>query len=149
MTFPSGLPSGYRLLLFLFAVLITAGCGGNSSERGEAMILVSGDIVFEEGGPPYDGATVYVRLEDVSRADAASTVVAEQTIRDIASSDRPIPFRLTGEPLDERASYIVSAHVDVDGDGTLSPGDYLTMESYPVTAQGDRQHITIRVRRLK
>jgi uncharacterized lipoprotein YbaY len=149
MSRSSGRSSAYGLVLLLLAVLVTAGCGGDGADTEDKMVLASGEIVFDEGEAPFEGATVYVRLEDVSRADAASTVVAEQTLRGIASSQGPVLFRLTGEPLDPQASYTVSAHVDVDGDGMVSAGDYLTMESYPVSAQSVGEELTVRVRRIQ
>ena len=152
MTFLSGfdLTGRYKLLLLLFVIVsaTSGGCGREDSDMSNEGILVSGEIIFEDGGPSFDGATVYVRLEDVSRVDAASIVVAEQIISKVTAADVPIHFRLTGEPLAERAAYIVTVHVDVDGSGVLSPGDYLTMESYPVTIQSEPQYIFIRVHPL-
>lgn len=109
------------------------------------MILVYGNVILAEGGPPFDDATIYVRLEDVSRVDSASTVVAEQVIHHVTASSVPIPFSLSGELPDQQALYNVSVHVDVNNDGTLSKGDYLSMESYPVITLGYPRQITIRV----
>ena len=39
----------------------------------------------------------------------------------------------------------VWAHVDVDGDGSVSIGDFITMQSYPIPAEGEGP-LTVRVR---
>jgi uncharacterized lipoprotein YbaY len=114
--------------------------------------LVSGEIVFGEGAEAFSGATASVRLEDVSRADAPSHVVAEQVIRQV--NYRPgqagrLAFELRVNNPNERARYTVSAHLDVDGDGQVSRGDYITMESYPVLTQGYPRRLSVRLRKVK
>jgi len=114
--------------------------------------LVSGEIVFGEGNEAFSGATAYVRLEDVSRADAPSDVVAEQVIRQVKyqpGQTGRLAFDLRGSTHHEHARYIVSAHVDVDGDGQVSRGDYVTMQSYPVLTQGYPRLVSVQLRKVK
>ncbi len=113
--------------------------------------VVEGEIRFPEGSPPFLGATVRVSLLDVTRADAPSRPVAEQTIRDFShqgGAGGGVRFALRGERLDVRTRYEVRVHVDVDGDGKVSRGDYITTESYPVLTFGHPDRVTIRVRRV-
>jgi uncharacterized lipoprotein YbaY len=113
--------------------------------------LLCGEVIFE-GTRPFTDATVYVRLEDVSRLDAPSTVIAEQMIRHVshpAGSQQRLAFSLYGQLPDDQASYIVQVHVDVDGDGRVSSGDYRSMESYPVLTHGYPNQVTVRVREVK
>jgi putative lipoprotein len=58
------------------------------------------------------GSTATVVLEDISRADAAATVVAEQVI-EIDDQQVPIPFELSADrsELDDRFSYSVRANL--------------------------------------
>lgn len=114
--------------------------------------LVSGSILFDEDARAFSGATVYVHLEDVSYADASSKVVAEQVMRDVsrrARSTEQLEFKIYGRLTDERASYSVRVHVDVDGDGEVSLHDYITMQSYPVLTQGHSRNLSVRVREVK
>ena len=114
--------------------------------------LVHGEVVFDETGRSFSGATVYVRLEDVSRADAPARIVAEQILHDIAhtaGTATQLQFALEGAVPDERARYAVRVHVDVDGDGQVSRGDFLSMESYPVLTYGDPNNVTVRVQELR
>jgi uncharacterized lipoprotein YbaY len=113
---------------------------------------VSGEFRFGEGSQAFSGATAYVRLQDVSRADAPAHIVAEQVIRDISyQPDRPgsVAFQLDGISPDERSRYEVSVHLDVDGDGQVSRGDYINVESYPVLTQGYPRVVNISLRKIK
>lgn len=113
--------------------------------------LVSGEVVFGESSEAFSGATAYVRLEDVSRADAPSHVVAEQVIRQVdyqPGQTVRLAFELHGPIPHEQFRYIVSVHVDVDGDGQLSRGDYITMESYPVLTQGYPRRVSVRLKKV-
>jgi uncharacterized lipoprotein YbaY len=98
--------------------------------------LVSGEIIFTSDAHGFRDATVYVRLEEVSRTDAAARIVAEQVLRGVAyEQGRPLPFEIRGGA-PGGASYRVRVHVDIDGDGQVSSGDYISVESYPVTLSG-------------
>jgi uncharacterized lipoprotein YbaY len=135
------------LMVFLLAgTIILSGCSAGEQTEMDDEVLVSGDITIVDSQSSFAGATVYVRLEDISQADAASTVVAEQVLRDISDTDLPLQFSLTGELFDEQANYIVTVHVDVDDNGALNTGDFITMESYPVLTHGAPKQISVQVR---
>jgi uncharacterized lipoprotein YbaY len=113
--------------------------------------LVKGEITFEEAAPPFAGATMYVRLENVIAADIASEAVADYVKRNVAfdpktSSD--LSFAIAGNPPDPRANYAVRVHIDVDGDGKVSEGDFISMQSYPVLTLGHRREVSILVRQV-
>jgi uncharacterized lipoprotein YbaY len=113
--------------------------------------LVSGEILLGSDVRSFSGATVYVRLEDVSHADAAATLVAEQVLRGVSHRARRaerLAFQLPGKSPGGQASYSLRVHVDVDGDGQISPGDYITMESYPVLTHGYPSSVSVRVHRV-
>lgn len=90
---------------------------------------------------------MHVRLEDVSRVDAAAILVAEQVIRGVqAGGDvRQVGFAIHGDALEPRAHYVVRVHVDVDNDGTVSVGDYVSTASHPVTSNIFPETMTIPV----
>lgn len=113
--------------------------------------IVEGDILFEDVSSSFSGATVYIRIEDVSIADAASKVVVEKSIHNVACAvggQCSIPFSIRYSDLDERAMYTLSVHVDVDGSGVITPGDYITMESYPLSSSQAHVKINIKVRQV-
>ncbi len=112
--------------------------------------LVEGEIKFEEA-PPFSGATMYVRLEDVSVADAPARVVAEDTRRGVSFDPRAgesLKFAIEGAEPDPKASYSVRAHIDIDGDGQVSRGDFISMQSYPVLTFGYPRQVSVLVRRV-
>jgi uncharacterized lipoprotein YbaY len=113
--------------------------------------LVSGEIVFGTGEEAFSEATATVRLEDTSRADAPSRLVAGQVIRHVAyrpGQEVRLPFALYGPAPDERVRYTVSAHLDVAGNGRLSRGDYINVQSYPVLTFGHPREVTVHLRKI-
>ena len=116
------------------------------------MQLVKGKITFEEETPPFTNATIYVRLEDITDADTASKVVANYVQRDVAFDPRTtseLLFSLAGDPPDPQANYAVRVHIDIDGDGKVSRGDLISMESYPVITFGHPSEVSVVVRQVK
>ena len=112
-------------------------------------MIVDGEIRLPDDAGAFRDATVRVTLADVTRADAPSRAVAEETIRNVShggGSGGVVPFRLRLESPDARTRYAVRAHVDMDGDGRVSRGDYISMESYPVLTFDSPSRVTIRVR---
>ena len=108
--------------------------------------LVTGEILLPAGVVLPTRAVAYVRLLDTSLADAPSITVAEQIIKDVAAQNakgRSIKFALYGELRDARASYTVSVHIDVDLDGLVSVGDYISMQSYPVISFGYPDYVAV------
>lgn len=118
----------------------------------DSVLLIKGEILFEEEAKSFSGATVYVRLEDVSLADAPSKIVTEQVIYDVsyqAGSNTKLEIRLYGQIPDKRKSYAVSVHVDLNGNGQVDRGDYISMESYPVLTFGYPNQVSVGVREVK
>ncbi|WP_458209769.1 YbaY family lipoprotein [Haladaptatus sp. NG-SE-30] len=114
--------------------------------------LVSGKIIFEPVTPHLAGATIHIRLEDVSIADKASETISEQTLSDVTDDmieQDGIPFELYGQLPDDKARYIVSVHVDSNDNGEVSQGDFITTESYPVLTFGNPDSLTVRVQRIE
>ena len=105
------------------------------TEASETMTL-TGQLTYRERIALLPGSTATVRLEDVSRADAPSTVVASRTIA-LDGRQVPIPFELEVDDglLSERARYSLRATID-GPDGSLA---FTTDTAMPVTkGAGDR-----------
>lgn len=92
-------------------------------------------------------ATAYVRVEDVGRVDALSIPFAEVRV-EVPAGAHGFPFALDVGEHDPRGAYALSVHVDVDGDGEAGVGDYVTMQRYPVLADGTTESMTIEARRI-
>lgn len=80
-------------------------------------------------------ALTIVEVLDVTLADAPSIRKGKTTVA--ATGGAPIAYHVTVlAKIDPKHSYSVRAHVDVDGDGKVSKGDYVTTQSYPVLTHG-------------
>jgi putative lipoprotein len=111
--------------------------------------LARGSVTIDADPSGLREAKVYVRLEDTSRADASSRIVAEQTLSGAdLGAGTPLQFELRGALPDRVSQCNLRVHVDVDGDGQVSPGDYVSTESYPVTRSTAQQVLQVRVRRV-
>ena len=124
---------------------------------------VSGEIVFEDDEfckslRHHQNCKIVVQLEDVTAADTSSKMITRQTIERLdfphhGSSNRnkpfTIPFELFFEIRDKQRRYAISVDADMDGDGKVSSGDYINMQSYPVITQGYPTHISVKVGRIE
>ena len=95
---------------------------------------ISGTIEFHDVRQPAGDVTVYVRVEEASRADAPAAVVAQVMLRgiEVAAAALPLRFELHDIQTVPSGRYVVRAHADVDGDGRITRGDYISTQSYPV-----------------
>ena len=100
---------------------------------------------------PSPGATIHVRLEDVSYIDAPARLVAETVLPEArAGCQAPsqLAFTIDAPTLNPRARYVVRVHVDVDADGQISLGDYISTMSYRVEAGQETTTLLIPVKRV-
>ena len=57
----------------------------SSEERTTTTQLVKGEISFDKkNAKSFSGATIYVRLEDVTMQDAASKLISQQVIKNVS-----------------------------------------------------------------
>ncbi len=115
-------------------------------------VLVTGEILLSKDLDSFSEAKVNIYLEDVSYLDAPSIIVVQQVIPDIyheIGTDNRVKFALKSENLNKRASYSIRVHISLHGDEQIHPGDYTTMESYPVLTFGYPNHILVRVQKVK
>lgn len=109
---------------------------------------VRAEIVLPRDAPR-GAAQVVVRVEDVSRADAPSTVLAEQCLRFVALPEGgvlEVEVDVPGELVDPRRTYAVSVHVDVSGSGEVERGDLVSTQSHPVLTRGAGRAVRVPVR---
>lgn len=113
--------------------------------------IIRGEIELPPDAPTFKPAHVLVELEDISRADAPSQVVARlRLVTGVLHGGDLIPFALEvlDSALDERNLYSVRVHVDMSGSGEVEHGDYITMQSYPVLTRGYADTVRVAVRRV-
>ncbi|WP_440953657.1 YbaY family lipoprotein [Methanococcoides sp. FTZ1] len=109
---------------------------------------VQGMIIFDEPVESFSNATIYLKVEDVSLQDVASVVMSEDTIEGVsmdADNIQPVPYMIYHPDLQERMTYSLSVHVDVDGDGSLSSGDYYSTWHNPVPTDPGMHELDVHV----
>jgi uncharacterized lipoprotein YbaY len=107
----------------------------------QALAMVSGTVTYPQRIALPPDATLVVKLEDISRADAPATIIAEQTIV-TAGQQVPIPFSLTYDPklINPRYQYAVRAQIFY-GDELR----WISTTVHPVITQGHPTAVEIRV----
>lgn len=119
------------------------------------MTLVSGQVAFHGDLPNATTALLTVKLEDVSLAGMASTVVAKHQQDIDLRQTNAVTFDLSpnadSPEINPQSRYTVTAHVSLhpnDEPEDIRQGDFLTMQSYPVLTQGNPSVVTVEVKRL-
>jgi hypothetical protein len=112
--------------------------------------VVTGQIWFDNATAAFSGATLRIRLEEVSRADAPAQEVGCLEVPDYAYSpgDPPFSWTLGVGLLDPGKRYEVRVHLDRDSSGEYSAGDQITTQSYPVLTQGYPSTVNIQLHRI-
>lgn len=106
---------------------------GSSVVDGGVRATLTGTVMYVQRIALPPSSVVRVRLEDVSRADAPSETLAEQTIP-TEGRQVPIPFALEYDPsqIESERRYVVRAEIR-DGEGALR---WTTDTAFPVLTQG-------------
>jgi hypothetical protein len=92
------------------------------------------------------GSPITVEIRDTSLADApAITLLQLRSTVPSSNTTMAVPVRLELTAVPNGTT--VWAHVDTDRDGRVSPGDFVTVESYPVTSE-PTQKLTIWVKKV-
>ncbi len=112
---------------------------------------VRGEIILPSANLPAEIADLIVQVEDVSRADAPSVVIAEQRQSGVSLRGGAVVsfvVEVLAELVDEHHDYSVRVHIDVSGSGEVNVGDLVSTQSYPVLTRGHGNEARIYVRRV-
>lgn len=101
------------------------------SRRGNK--LIEGEIGFKGVQSRISGATIYVRLEDISIQDDAAKTLVEQVFRDVSVDPSSLPsytYLIEHRELEPKDSYRIRVHLDSDNSGDITAGDFASTASY-------------------
>ena len=107
----------------------SSGSASSSATSRGATASVEGRLTFTGSAAP-SSLSAKIRVLDVTFADAPSIEVASTSVT--LTGPGPHAFTVPMPVVRADVRYAVQAHVDVDGDGNVSKGDFITMESFPV-----------------
>lgn len=127
---------------------------GRGRPEGAIHVRIEGEVHGTDVSRRTTTATAHVRLQDVSRADAVATTLAEVRLDDVrlvGDSPLRLPFVLEVDDaqLDPRASYAVTVHVDMSGSGEVSVGDYVTVQNVPAPVHESREPLHVPVQAVR
>ena len=120
--------------------LALAACATTPSGSADELLTVTGEATYRQRIALPQDAVITVRIEDVSRADAAATVLGEQTY---ATNGRsvPLPFEVNVYRSGLEDAVRTNARVTiVDGEGRLI---WTTDTNHPVTATAGQDDIDL------
>jgi hypothetical protein len=106
------------------------------------MFIIIEVTVAGDARPPED-AIVRVEVRDTSVADAPAATLGSGHGRVRGRATWLETVEVAVDELPDGCT--VFAHVDVDDDGRVSPGDFLTTQSYPVP-RGSEPRVSVEVR---
>ncbi len=99
------------------------------------------EIACSESPPPPSGAPIIVQVRDTSYQDVAAKIVAEARAK-VHGTGETLATVTFDAPAENATIW---AHVDVDRDGEVSKGDYITKRSFPAQAGGPLRVLVSRV----
>lgn len=110
-------------------------------------IVINGTIEFKDPFSASDGAVARVLVEDVSRADAAATVVARLDIPldEAFEQGAVMTFSVSVAQVYPALRYAVRVHIDHAGSGRVKKGDLISPISNPVLTHGAGTQVKIGV----
>ena len=145
----------HRHLAFASAALFGVPVLGRDATAGgpgvapASQLTVNREAALPAGAPPLKDATIFITIEDVTELDEKGPErIARLELRRVSNGGAEagrIKFSLgpiASPPPD--AFYNVRVHVDVDGDGQVSKGDYLSLGRYNVLVR-EGEDATIRL----
>lgn len=100
------------------------------------MPQISGELLFPPDVPDFTGARVTFRIEDTGMQDVSAAVHHEEVMQDMAYAPR-VAFNMN-VPEARSQTLTLSVHVDIDHSGSITRGDFITTQAFPVLRDGDR-----------
>ncbi|MEO8577439.1 MAG: hypothetical protein ABI556_12085 [Gemmatimonadales bacterium] len=107
--------------------------------------VLSLNIQLPDGASVPRGSPLLVELRDTSLADAPAVILKQ--VKSVLKRAGGEPLRVTMDTGSVPEGTTAWVHLDVDRDGRVSAGDYITVESYPI-AVGGNQEMSIRLKRV-
>ena len=119
------------------------------SRRGyDERVILQVDVVVDGADRPPPGSPVSIQVRDTSLVDVEAPLVVERTTEvagEVSSRLGCAELEIPDAELQPRRRLDVFAHVDVDENGGLTPGDFITTRSYPVPQDTTGREVRLEV----
>jgi uncharacterized lipoprotein YbaY len=116
---------------------------GDYERRLRRVVLVVVEVAVEGRERPPIGVPVHVEIRDVGLADAPAVTLGK--VKGAVHGREGLLATVSVEVPVLARHAAVWAHVDVDRDGRLSAGDFITVQSFPVPpGAAPRVRVTVR-----
>ena len=110
------------------------------------MANIFGNILLPQNISREKSRQVLIEVRDTSIADAPSTVVAQQSLKNVLlAPGLAIPYSLEVPTEQSQRHLSLRVHVDLDGTGAVTPGDLLTVQAYPIKQGGGAGPLDVHV----
>src|SRR2546421_9711413 len=109
-------------------------------------MLIEVNITSSSGEALPPGSLLKVELRDTSMQDVPA-IVMKRVHTSVPKEGRTTALPVTLEVAGVPDGTTVWAHIDVDRDGRISKGDFMTVESYPITF-APKQSLTLRLKKV-
>jgi hypothetical protein len=108
-------------------------------------VAITVEVVVAGQPRPPKGVPIIVQIRDTGYQDAPATVLGEA--RGVVSGSKDdllaaIRVDVNADTLPRHTT--VWAHVDVDNNARVSGGDYVTMQSYPVSGPSAKTRVAVK-----
>lgn len=103
---------------------------------------VTGRILLPEGTQLPESAVINVKIEDVSRADAASKIITQMELQGDKDEvtrrvqEEIISFSIPVEIKNKNATYVIRVHISSTGSNEVNVGDFISTQSHRVLTHG-------------
>jgi uncharacterized lipoprotein YbaY len=114
--------------------------------RQSSSVIVTVEVHVSGDERPPSKAPVIVQVQDTSLADAPARVLGEGRGK-VAAADGGALATIDVNVTDTAQQMTVWAHVDVDHDGRVSKGDFITMQSHSVP-DGTKPSLRVTVKKV-
>ena len=107
----------------------------------QGVYLLSGTAIFPENPKLTEKSVIRLIFEDITTIKLGAIRIAEKQVEfdpnDIAVF-KYLHFDFRDFDIDENRKYLLSMHVDKNGNGTIEKGDFITKEAYSVVSGLER-----------
>lgn len=101
-------------LLFIFTTIAISGCNEKTTFTDDALSLLETEVFYRQRIALPEGAVLEIRLEDVSKMDVASELIASATREIKSAPPYALQIAFPTEAIKENHRYSLSASIKVD-----------------------------------